>query len=57
MRTYGRWTCTICGREISNNGLARTSHMRWHVRRGEATEIVDTLGDSRWYRSFRITGK
>lgn len=31
--------CFICGRQISSSGLGYTSHMRYHVRRGEATEL------------------
>lgn len=36
MAGYGYHTCTICGREVSNSGLASASHGKAHVRRGEA---------------------
>lgn len=35
---YTRSSCFICGQLISNAGLGYVSHMRKHVRRGEATE-------------------
>jgi len=33
--------CFICGKIISVNGLAMASHMRMHVRTGEAVETKD----------------
>lgn len=36
---YDYAPCDICGRTISKGGVARTSHMRAHVRRGEAKEL------------------
>lgn len=38
-RTYSRFTCRFCGNDISNNGLARTNHMRKHVREGLVREV------------------
>ena len=35
---YGRAPCFICGKRVSSAGLGHVSHMRAHVRRGEATE-------------------
>lgn len=35
---FSKENCAICGREISTGGAAKTSHMRSHVRNGEATE-------------------
>ncbi len=49
MKTYGRHTCRICKKDISNNGLAYTNHMRMHVRRGEAKEYWD---EGLQYRNF-----
>lgn len=37
---YGISPCKVCNRMISNNGMAYASHMRAHVRKGEATEIT-----------------
>lgn len=33
-RTYSLDKCYICGKQHSMNGLARTNHMRKHVREG-----------------------
>ena len=33
--TYNRGHCKVCGRGISNAGLAVTSHGKAHLRRGE----------------------
>jgi hypothetical protein len=35
---YEREPCPICGNSMSKGGAARTSHMRAHVRKGEAKE-------------------
>jgi hypothetical protein len=35
---HGTRECDICKRSIGRNGQAWVSHMRAHVRRGEATE-------------------
>jgi hypothetical protein len=37
--TYSKTNCHFCKKLISNNGAARTSHFRAHVRKGEAFEI------------------
>ena len=39
-RTYNRGPCDLCGKSISCAGLAKTAHMRKHVREGLAIEIV-----------------
>lgn len=31
--------CDICGKVIACKPASRTQHGRWHVRRGEATEM------------------
>lgn len=54
MRTYGRHTCFFCKKQISNNGLAFTNHMRMHVRSGEAVEYWD---ESLQYRTFTAKTK
>lgn len=36
---YGTESCVICGKKICNNGVAKTSHMRVHVKNGEVREI------------------
>lgn len=36
---YNKTKCSICNEEISAGGAAFTSHMRAHVRRGEAKEL------------------
>lgn len=33
-----RCKCEICGKDIGRAGFAYVSHMRAHVRRGQATE-------------------
>lgn len=35
---YTRSPCAICGKSVSNSGRGYVSHMRMHVRRGEAKE-------------------
>ena len=37
-RTYSRWDCPVCHRQISANGAARTAHCRQHVREGRMEE-------------------
>lgn len=37
-RTFTPMVCRVCGMTISNNGLARTSHYRKHVREGKMLE-------------------
>jgi hypothetical protein len=43
-RTYARDKCNICGKYISVNGLAQTSHLRKHVREGILIETRDGEG-------------
>jgi hypothetical protein len=38
---YGHTPCKFCGKRISTCGLGYVSHMRAHVRRGEAKEYVN----------------
>ena len=42
--SYDKSACSICGRQISENGFGYISHMRSHVRRGEAIESRDNIG-------------
>ena len=35
---HGTRQCGICKRQIGRNGMAWVSHMRAHVRKGQATE-------------------
>ena len=42
-QTYPRRSCPICRAHISTNGLAWTSHMRKHVRAGEALERRESV--------------
>lgn len=44
MRTLARTRCRICGKAISVAGFAKASHMRKHVRQGEAVERHYKLG-------------
>lgn len=37
-RTYAKMTCPLCGKRISCAGVSKVSHLRSHVRRGEACE-------------------
>jgi len=37
--SYVRSPCEICGRKVTNSGRGYVSHLRAHVRRGEAKEI------------------
>lgn len=37
--SYTRSPCERCGKSISNAGFAYKSHMRMHVRKGEAKEV------------------
>ena len=36
--TYGHQRCEVCGKRITTCGMGFVSHMRAHVRRGEARE-------------------
>ena len=36
---YDKIKCPICDKEISSGGCPRTSHLRSHVRKGEAREV------------------
>lgn len=36
--TYLREECFLCGQYTSSNGLAKTAHMRMHVREGYLTQ-------------------
>lgn len=36
---YVRHPCELCGKPVSNAGFGYKSHMRMHVRRGEAREV------------------
>jgi hypothetical protein len=49
---YDKSKCSICRQLISENGFGYTSHMRKHVRNGEATESRDNLS-GRWQTIFR----
>lgn len=49
MSRFNRSPCKVCERMISNCGMAYASHMRAHVRRGEATEHP--------FMSFRVIRK
>ena len=43
-KTYSRFTFFFCKRTMSKNGLARSSHLRKHVREGFLTENRDRRG-------------
>lgn len=55
-RAWGAYPCEFCGKRISTNGLGHSSHMRKHVRNGEATETLrefrDTNGKPYWCYSW-----
>ena len=50
-KVYCLKRCWVCGRVVSANGLAQTSHMRKHVREGYVTEdrVLPLWGDSGKY--------
>jgi hypothetical protein len=51
---YSRWPCPVCGRDISNAGCARVSHMRKHLREGLVRECVGS--GWRWIYPLTETG-
>ncbi len=53
-----RVNCELCGQNIGRAGFAYVSHMRAHVRRGEATEhISGTVLEWGNQYVFKPTGK
>lgn len=56
VKTYGKTWCHICKAVITTAGAGKVSHMRGHVRRGEATEHTYKVG-KRTYRTFEATKK
>jgi hypothetical protein len=36
---FGKKPCEICGHPLTNNARARVSHLRAHVRDGEARQV------------------
>ncbi len=49
---YDKSACEICGKSISENGFGYTSHMRKHVRNGEARESRDNIS-GQWRTVFK----
>jgi hypothetical protein len=52
-RTYSTTKCYICGKVHSMNGLARTNHLRKHVREG-ILEEYRVSGYERDWTMFRL---
>lgn len=60
--TFGYATCSVpgCGRKIGRQGFAKVSHMRAHVRRGEAVESLgrdDFIGYPIYVYHDPVTGR
>jgi len=43
-RTYSRGACHFCRQDISIGGLGHSSHMRMHIRKGEAIGVLHRFG-------------
>ncbi len=56
-RTYMKKTCWLCGKEICNTGLAQSSHMRAHVRKGEAVERLNRDSQLNYYTTYHRPAK
>lgn len=50
--TYARHKCFYCGKDISSNGLAKTSHYRTHVRNNECIEIKSKKTNRSFYYMY-----
>lgn len=49
-KTYGKKPCPLCGKRVSVNGLARSSHLNKHVREGLAVREPARYGAAYEYR-------
>lgn len=49
---FDKSPCIICGKVVSENGFWYTSHMRKHVRNGEAKEVRDNPR-GKWQTTFK----
>jgi hypothetical protein len=54
---YGRSRCFLCLKMVTNCGLGYVSHMRSHVRRGDAVEKWSENGNFRIFLSTTLRGK
>jgi len=54
MRNYTRFMCPWCQHTVSANGLAKTSHMRKHVREGKLLEVLYLLATGDHHRGIPI---